>query len=150
MCAFRTEYIPTVCADADTRPSGASGSILSRMNGISDPDEPMGDLPDNWLFPEPVAVISLRNAVTYRDVDEDGQPILIITDGVTAVALDSGLAGLSFGVVVASYRLADAVHDFAQSITARRQKRAGARAGRHRGNRHRMPARRQRSNASTR
>src|ERR1700724_3502566 len=102
------------------------------MNGTAGPDGPTGDVHDSRLFPEPVAVISLRNAVTYRDVDEDGQPILIITDGVTAVALDSGLAGLSVNVVVASHRLADAVRDFATSITARWQLRERGGGGRHR------------------
>jgi hypothetical protein len=116
------------------------------MHGTSGSDGPTGDLPDNWLFPEPVAVISLRNAVTYRDVDEDGQPILIITDGVTAVALDSGLTGLSFSVVVASQRLADAVRDFATSITARWQSRERSEPGRHRRNRRVLTPRQQRGN----
>lgn len=120
------------------------------MNGTSGPDGPTGEIPENRLFPEPVAVISLRDAVTHRDVDEDGQPILIITDGVTTVALDSGLSGLSFGVVAASHRLADAVHDFAQSITARWRERGSAGAEGHRRNRHQIPTRRQRTNVSTR
>lgn len=120
------------------------------MNGISPYDLPTTELSGQRGFPEPVAVISLRNAATYREQDEEGQPILIITDGVTTVALDSGLSGLSFGVVSASHRLADAVHDFAQSITARWQKRGGTSAGRHRRNRRPIPVRRQRANLSSR
>jgi hypothetical protein len=99
-------------------------------------------------FPEPAATISLRNATTYRELDDDGQPILIITDGVTSVALESGLSGLSFSVVAASHRLADAVQDFAQSITVRWQKRESA--GRHRHNRRPVPARHPRANVSAR
>ena len=36
------------------------------MNGTSGPDGPTGEIPENRLFPEPVAVISMRDAVTYR------------------------------------------------------------------------------------
>ena len=89
-------------------------------------------------FPDPATVISLRRATTYRDLDEDGQPILIITDGVTAVALDSGLSGLSYGVVTASQRLAEAVGDFASSILAGWQRRERSAHGRHRRNRRQM------------
>ncbi len=86
-------------------------------------------------FPEPVAVISLRNAVTYRDMDDDGQPILIITDGVTRWLWTAVWPACSVNVVVASHRLADAVRDFATSITARWQARDKGGAGRHRRNR---------------
>jgi hypothetical protein len=118
------------------------------MNGTSGHDLPTTELSGQRGFPEPTAVISIRQATTYREQDEDGQPILIITDGVTTVALDSGLSGLSFGVVSASHRLADAVHDFAQSITVRWQIRESA--GRHRRNRRQIPARRLRGNVSSR
>ena|SRR5882757_3235668 len=118
------------------------------MNGTSGYDLPTTELSGERGFPEPVAVISLRNATTYREQDEDGEPILIITDGVTTIALDSGLSGLSFGLVTASHRLADAVHDFAQSITVRWQKREAA--GRHRRNRRTVTARPQRGNVSAR
>jgi hypothetical protein len=120
------------------------------MNGTSGPDGPTGDVPDNRLFPEPIGVISMRDAVTYRDVDEEGQPILIITDGVTAVALDGGLAGLSLNMVVASHRLAEAVRDFATSVTARWQARERAGTGRHRRNRRQFGPRPPRGNSSTR
>lgn len=101
------------------------------MDSRTGPDQPTMELAGHRGYPEPAAVISLRKAVTYRDLDEDGQPILIITDGITAVALDSGLAGLSGDVVTASQRLADAMGDFARSITAGWQRRDG-RVGRHR------------------
>ena len=120
------------------------------MNGNTGPDGPTADVPDNNLFPETVAIISMRDAVTYRDVDEDGQPILIITDGVTAMALDSGLSGLSLNVVEASHRLADAVLDFATSITARWQVRQRPGSGRHRRNRRQLAPRPPRGNSSTR
>jgi hypothetical protein len=116
---------------------------------MSIPDLPTSELGGHRGFPEPAAVISLRNATTFREVDEDGQPILIVTDGVTSVAFDSGLSGLSYGVVTAAGRLADAVADFARSITARWQELDGQigwtprpTSGRHRRNRRQLGARR--------
>ncbi len=72
----------------------------------------MGELP----FPEPVAVLSLRDCAVYRAVDDDNQPILILTDGVTTLAMECGLRGMSDDVVVAAERLAAAVHDYAMSV----------------------------------
>jgi hypothetical protein len=117
------------------------------VKSAAGPDEPTGDVPDGPLFPEPIAVISLRNATTYRDWDCDGQPVLIITDGVTTVAFDSGLAGLSVNLVVASHRLADSMRDFATSITARWQLRDRGGAGRHRRNRRMLGPRGPRGNS---
>jgi hypothetical protein len=110
-----------------------------------EPDRPTREL-SGHPFPDPVSVISLRRATTYRDCDEDGQPILIISDGVTSVAFDSGLSGLSFGVVAASRRLAEAVNDFTSSITARWQARDRATGGRHRRNRRQWGPRPRRGN----
>ena len=74
----------------------------------------MGELP----FPEPAAVLNLRDSMVFRAVDDDNQPILIITDGVTTLALECGLRGLSEDIVNAAERLADAVHDSARSVRA--------------------------------
>ena len=71
-----------------------------------------GELP----FPDPVAVLSLRDCQIYRAVDDDGQPILVLTDGVTTVALECGLKGLSPEVVAAAGRLAEGVDDFSRSV----------------------------------
>jgi hypothetical protein len=116
----------------------------SFMHGITAHDGPTIDLRGDRGFPEPVAVISLRGAITFRDQDDDGQPILIVSDGVTAIALDSGLSGLSFGVVVAAQRLAEAVGDFANSISARWQALEAPKPGRHRRNRRHFASRRTR------
>jgi hypothetical protein len=82
------------------------------------PDRPTTDLSGRSPFPEPIGVISLRNSTTFRTVDEDGHPVLIITDGATTVALDCGLSGLSINAVTASRRLSEAIGDFATSIAA--------------------------------
>ena len=74
------------------------------------------DLKGELAFPEPVAVLSLRDCVVYRAVDDDDQPILIISDGVTTLALECGLRGASGQVVAAANRLAGAVQDFAESV----------------------------------
>jgi hypothetical protein len=76
------------------------------------------DLRGGLPFPEPVAALSMRSTTVYRAVDEDGQPILIVTDGVTTVALESGLSGLSEEVVAAAEGLASATRDYATSLRA--------------------------------
>jgi hypothetical protein len=116
------------------------------MNASGGPDQPTTELCGRRGFPEPKATINIRNAITYRVQDADGQPILIITDGVTSVALEPGASGLTLGVVSASHRLAEAVRDFALSITLRWQKDESA--GRHRRNRRQIPAHRPRANAA--
>jgi hypothetical protein len=74
----------------------------------------MNELP----FPDPAAVLSLRHCTVYRAVDDDEQPILIVTDGVTTLALECGLRGMSDEVILAAERLADAVHDYVSSVRA--------------------------------
>lgn len=71
-----------------------------------------GDLP----FPDPIAVLSLRNCTAYRAIDDDRQPVLILSDGVTTLALECGLRGASEQIVTAANRLAQAVQDFATSV----------------------------------
>jgi hypothetical protein len=82
------------------------------------PDKSTVDLRGGLPFPDPVAVLSLRRTKVYRAVDDDGQPLLIISDGVTAVALDSGLGGLSEDIVHAAEELAEASLDYANSLRA--------------------------------
>jgi hypothetical protein len=76
------------------------------------------DLKGRLPFPEPVAVLSLRDCTVYRAVDDDEQPILIISDGVTTLSLECGLRGPSAQVVDAAERLSEGVHDFALSVNA--------------------------------
>ena len=108
---------------------------MSRVYGGRGDDGPTVDLSDSAAFPEPVAVVSLRAGRVFRALDEDGQPILVVTDGVTSVAFETGLSGLSFGVVVAAQRLAAALEDFATSITAGWNVRVNTPTGAHRRNR---------------
>jgi hypothetical protein len=123
-----------------------AGGYAFGMNASAGPDQQTTELCARSGFPEPTATINIRHAITYRVQDSDGQPILIITDGVTAVALEPGLSGLTLGVVSASHRLAEAVRDFAVSITSRWQKDESA--GRHRRNRRRIPPHRPGANAA--
>ncbi len=85
------------------------------------PDRPLRelttvDLKGRLPFPDPVAVLSLRDCAVYRAVDDDDQPILVVTDGVTTVALECGLRGLSDAIVSAAQRLADGVDDYSRSV----------------------------------
>ncbi len=73
-----------------------------------------GELP----FPDPIAVLSLAHCRVFRAVDDHDQPILVLTDGVTTVALECGLRGLTGTVVGAAQSLADGVTDYAQSVRA--------------------------------
>jgi len=81
-------------------------------------DLPTANLSGARGYPTPAATINLRDAITFRAVDDDGQPLIIISDGVQSVALGSGPSGLSFGLVIAAQHLADAFDDYAKSATA--------------------------------
>ena len=76
------------------------------------------DLKGQLPFPEPVAVLSLRDCTVYRAVDDDEQPVLIISDGVTSLSLECGLRGASAQIVAAAERLSQGVRDFAVSVEA--------------------------------
>jgi hypothetical protein len=102
-------------------------------------EDATADLAGLEAFPEPTVMISLRHGRTFRALDDEGRPMLIITDGVSAVALDIGVSGLSYGVVVSTRRLADAVGDFASSLDGAWDAREEAPAqGRHRRNGRRL------------
>jgi hypothetical protein len=76
-----------------------------------------GDAPpepaDDPTFPTLSTSLSLRHVTAYRSQDDEGEPILIITDGVSTIALESGLASPSSELVVAARRLAATAEDFA-------------------------------------
>src|SRR5262249_55626697 len=97
------------CAPAGR--TGYGGGVPAPARRETTTIDLMGELP----FPEPAAVLSLRHCTVYRAADDDNQPILIVTDGVTTLALECGLQGVSAGVIEAAERLADAVHDYATS-----------------------------------
>jgi hypothetical protein len=102
-------------------------------------EDATADLAGLEAFPEPTVMISVRHGRTFRALDDEGRPMLIITDGVSAVALDIGVSGLSYGVVVSARRLADAVGDFASSLDGAWDAREQTSAqGRHRRNGRRL------------
>jgi hypothetical protein len=74
------------------------------------------DLKGQLPFPDPVAALSLRDCVAFRAVDDENQPVLIISDGVTTLALECGLRGASDQIVAAANRIAEACQDFATSV----------------------------------
>jgi hypothetical protein len=90
-------------------------------------------------FPAPSTCLSLRHAIAYRGVDDDGEPILIISDGVCSVALESGLAGPSPEVVVAARRLAETAAEFASRMAEQLPESKERRPGRRPPNRRTMP-----------
>jgi hypothetical protein len=86
------------------------------MHGTARDDQPPAEPGDSPTFPIPSTTLSLPHVVAYRGRDDDGEPSLIITDGVSAVALESGLSGPSAAMVVAARRLAAAAEQFATGI----------------------------------
>ena len=114
------------------------GRAIRRASRRRGPEDATADLAGLEPFPEPTAAISLRHGRTYRALDDEGRPILIITDGVSAVALDVGVAGLSYSVVVAAQRLADSIGDFASSLDGAWTAQEETRQGRHRRNGRRL------------
>jgi hypothetical protein len=102
-------------------------------------EDATADLAGLEPFPEPTAIISLRHGRTFRALDDEGRPVLIITDGVSAAALEVGVSDLSYGVVVSARRLADAIGDFASSLDGAWDAREKALSqGRHRRNGRRL------------
>ena len=61
-------------------------------------------------------MLSLRECTVYRTVDEDDQPVLVVSDGVVTLSLECGLQGASDEVADAAERLAQGVHEFAMSM----------------------------------
>jgi hypothetical protein len=88
------------------------------MNGTERDRDVPPEPGDDPTFPAPTACLSLRHVIAYRELDDDGEPILIITDGVSSIALESGLATPSSDLVVAARRLAATAEDFASVLAA--------------------------------
>src|SRR6185369_5548611 len=94
---------------------------------------------DGPTFPLPGTSLSLRHVIAYRGFDDDGDPVLIISDGVSSVALESGLAGPSLEVVVAARRLAATAEDFASAMAELLPEHKERRPGRRPPNRRNVP-----------
>jgi hypothetical protein len=95
--------------------------------------------PVDGLTPVPSTSLSLRHAMAYRGVDDDGEPVLIITDGVSSVSLETGLAGLSIDLVAAARQLAATAEDFASTMAALLPEPQERRPGRRPPNRRNVP-----------
>ncbi len=77
------------------------------------PTEPI----EGMAFPVPTTSLSLRHAVSFLGTNDDGEPILIISDGVSAVAFEAGIAGPSVEAVAATQKLAANTADFAAAMS---------------------------------
>jgi hypothetical protein len=109
------------------------------MHGTGRDDGSAVEPGEGQTFPFPNTALSLRHAVAYRGVDDDGAPILIISDGVSSVALESGLSGPSDEVVVAARRLAATTADFATTMAELLPDNRERRPGRRPPNRRNVP-----------
>jgi len=86
------------------------------MHGTVRDDETPAAAGDTPAFPTPSTILSLPHVIAYRGRDDDGEPSLIITDGVSAIALEGGLSGPSAEAVAAARRLAATAEEFAAGI----------------------------------
>jgi hypothetical protein len=109
------------------------------MHGTASDDGSTIEPDEDLTFPIPNTALSLRHTVAYRGVDEDGEPVLIISDGVSSVALESGLYGASTEVVFAARRLAGATEEFAMTMAEQLPESKERRPGRRPPNRRNVP-----------
>lgn len=90
------------------------------MNGINPAERASGDRAVHAVPPVPVPVASLRvgDIQAFHLVNDEDEPILVVSDGEIAVEFACGLAGLSGAAAQGVHRLADAVQSFAYTIEA--------------------------------
>lgn len=68
--------------------------------------------------PLPVASVRLGGIRTYFMLDDEDEPILVVTDGDTTVEFACGLSGRSRAAALGAQRLAAAVQAYASTIEA--------------------------------
>lgn len=84
------------------------------MNGTGLADEDFGG--DN--YPAPVVSVRLGEIRAFRVIDDEDEPVLVVSDGETSVEFACGLSGVSGSAARGAQRLADAVRDYATTIGA--------------------------------
>jgi len=89
------------------------------MSGM-DLEPPGGVLsPEVWPIPLPAASVRVGGIRTFWSVDEEGEPVLVVSDGVTTVEFGCGLPGANGRTTRGAERLADAMRQYAAAIEAR-------------------------------
>ncbi len=93
--------------------------IISPMNGTELLPGEAGDLADPAAYPVPVVSVRLGEIRAFSVIDDEDEPVLVVSDGETTVEFACGLAGLSGPAARGARRLADAVRDYALAIEAK-------------------------------
>jgi hypothetical protein len=81
-------------------------------------DGPTDDLADETT-PPPAVTVRLRGVRTYRIIDDEDEPVLFVSDGVTTVEFACGISGLSGSAARGARRLANAIGEFASVLELR-------------------------------
>jgi hypothetical protein len=85
------------------------------MNG-TDLRDGIEYVPDPTAVPLPVASVRLGEIRTFCMLDDEDEPILVVTDGDTTVEFACGLSGRSLAAALGAQRLAAAVQAYASTI----------------------------------
>jgi hypothetical protein len=74
---------------------------------------------DVWPIPPSAASVRVGGIRTFWSADDEGEPVLVVSDGVTTVEFGCGLPGPNGRTTRGAERLADAMRQFAAAIEAR-------------------------------
>jgi hypothetical protein len=88
------------------------------MSGTSGLDREPDDVVGRAGYPAPVVNVRLAEIIAYQVVDDEDEPILVVSDGETSVEFSCGLSGLSGSAVRGARGLADAMKDYAIALEA--------------------------------
>jgi hypothetical protein len=82
--------------------------------GVEEPDE----FGTTGVYPTPVVSVRLGEIRAFSVIDDDDEPVLVISDGESSVEFACGLAGVCGSAALGAQRLADAMRDYASTIEA--------------------------------
>jgi len=88
------------------------------MGGTNGHNEPMWHRPDKAAIPAPVASVRLGGIGAFSCVDDEEDPVLVVSDGETTVEFGCGLSGRSGEAALGAQRLAEAIYEYASAIEA--------------------------------
>jgi hypothetical protein len=88
------------------------------MYGTDLADGDPGESDETGAYPPPVVSVRLGEIRAFRVIDDEDEPILVISDGETSVEFACGLSGVSGSAALGAQRLAEAVRDYASTIVA--------------------------------
>ena len=88
------------------------------MYGTDLADDDPEELRGTGVYPPPVVSVRLGEVRAFRVIDDEDEPILVVSDGETSVEFACGLSGMNGSAARGAQRLADAVRDYASAIEA--------------------------------